>query len=68
MKLIRFSICVLFLVGSAIEAAPTLEDPQVVASRQITKWQKQYNEYIEATIKTRKSGCTPDNIVYRREW
>ena len=68
MKLIAFSICVLYMMGSAIEAAPYPDDPQVAASRQITKWQKQYNEYIEATLKTRSSGCTSDNIVYRQEW
>ncbi len=68
MKLTTFAICLLYTVGNVIEAVPTKNHTQAVASRQITKWQKQYNEYIEATVKTRNSGCTSDNIVYRQEW
>jgi len=68
MKLTTISLCLLFTAGIVIEAVPTKNNTQAAASRQINKWQKQHNEYIEATIKTRKSGCTSDNIVYRQEW
>lgn len=68
MKLTTLLICLLFTVGNVIEAAPPRNNAEEVASRQIAKWQKQSNKYIEATIKTRSSGCTSDNIVYRQEW
>ncbi|KAK2882370.1 hypothetical protein FQN49_000425 [Arthroderma sp. PD_2] len=44
------------------------EDPQRVASKQIDKMQKQYQEYILETVRTRESGCTPRNLRYRQEW
>lgn len=68
MKLAPLSICLLYALTDVIEAVPTKNDSQAVASRQITRWQKQYNQYIEATVQTRNSGCTSDNIVYRQEW
>ncbi len=68
MKLTTLSICLLGALGNVIDAVPTKNNTQADASRQITKWQKQYNHYIEAAIKTRKTGCTSDNIVYRQEW
>jgi len=61
-------ICFLYALGHFTEAIPTKNDPETSASAQITKWQKQYNEYIEATLKTRKTGCTLDKILYRQEW
>ena len=54
--------------GNVFEAAPTNNNSEAVASRQITEWQEQYNEYIEAMVKTHDSGCTSENIVYRQEW
>jgi hypothetical protein len=68
MKLTTLFICLLYTVGNVIEAAPTKDNTQADASRQISKWQKQYNQYIEAKVKTHYSGCTSDNIVYRQEW
>ena len=68
MKLNLFCICLLSAVGNVIDAVPAKNNTQADASRQITRWQKQYSQYMEATIKTRKSGCTSDNIVYRQEW
>lgn len=68
MKLTTLSFCLLYAAGTLIEAVPTKNNTQAVAARQISKWQKQYNHYIEATVKTRRSGCTSDNIVYRQEW
>ena len=68
MKLTTLFICLLYTAEIVIEAVPTGNNTQAVASRQIAKRQKQYNQFIEATIKTRKSGCTLDNIVYRQEW
>lgn len=72
MKLTNLFLYLLYTLGNVIEAAPTKDKPEnkseAAASRQISKWQKQYNKYIEATVKTRNSGCTEDNIVYRQEW
>ena len=43
-------------------------DSQAAASRQIDKWQHQYNKYIFKSLKHRTSGCTLDKLQYRREW
>lgn len=68
MKFSTLSLCLLSIAGTIVQAVPSNNYTQAAASRQIDKWQKQYERYIEETIKTRKSGCTSDNIVYRREW
>ena len=68
MKLAFISICVAKLLSSFVEAAPTAPDPQQAASRQIEKWQRQYNEQILKTVKERKSGCTAEKLIYRKEW
>lgn len=68
MKLSTLSMCILYTLGNVIEALPTQNKTETAASLQIAQWQKQYNQYVEATVKTRKSGCTSDNIVYRQEW
>lgn len=60
-------VCLIYVTRDFINAAPSL-DSEAAASRQIADWQKQYSEYIDATIQTRNSGCTKDNIVYRQEW
>ena len=68
MKFSTLSLCLLPIAGTIVQAVPGNNYTQADASRQIDKWQKQYESYIEETIKTRKSGCTSDNIVYRQEW
>jgi hypothetical protein len=44
------------------------QDDQAHATKQLTKWQTQYENYIEATVKTRRSGCNAHNILHRQEW
>lgn len=67
-------ICLLCTLGNVVIDALTNNNnnniitTEAAASLQIAKWEKQYHEYIRATIKRRKSGCTADNIVYRQEW
>ena len=68
MKLITLSAIFLCLVPELVFAAPSKAGGEAGARRQVTQWQNQYNNYIEATVKTRKTGCTPQNIIYRREW
>lgn len=68
MKLTILFICLLYTVGNFIEAAPAPDKSEEAASRQINDWQKQYNKYVKATVKTRNSGCTKDNVIYRQEW
>ena len=74
MKLTTLSvICLLCTLGNVVIDALTNNNNNIItteaaASLQIAKWEKQYHEYIRATIKRRKSGCTADNIVYRQEW
>lgn len=58
----------LYTAAAVVEAAPQYDASETAASRQITKWQRQYIDYIENTIKTRKAGCTKDKIIYRQEW
>ncbi|TGO34971.1 hypothetical protein BHYA_0175g00240 [Botrytis hyacinthi] len=41
---------------------------QAEASKQIDKWQDQYDQYIKTSTKHQKVGCTSQNIVYRQEW
>ena len=48
--------------------ASSYNNSETAARYQIGRWRDQYSSYIEATVKTRKSGCTSENIVYRREW
>ena len=68
MKLVSFFLCLLCAAGGVVQAAPAQNSSQAAASRQIDAWQKKYNEYIKATVRSRKGGCTKDNIVYRQEW
>lgn len=70
MKLTTLFICLLYALGTVIDAHPTHQNNTIEtdASLQIAKWDKQYHQYIKATIKTRKSGCTSNNIVYLQEW
>jgi hypothetical protein len=70
MKLTTLSTFLLCLLRTVTEAAPANDhgDAEAAASRQITRWQRHYNEYIDATLKSRHAGCTKDNIVYRQEW
>ena len=54
-----------------MQAAPVDEQADNIetkATKQINEWQAQYEQYIEATVKTRQTGCTADNIVERQEW
>lgn len=67
MKLYLLPLCILTL-ECVTQAAPAPYNSQAAASGQIDAWQKQYNRYIEDTIKARSSGCTSENIVYRKEW
>ena len=68
MKSISISVFIFYTASNFIDAAPTTNNSQAVASSQIDQWQKQYNQYIEATVKTHKTGCTSHNMVYRQEW
>lgn len=63
--LIPWDFCV---IADVINAAPSSNISEVAARRQIKKWQNEYNRYINDTIGTRTSGCTPESIVYREEW
>ncbi|RKK82354.1 hypothetical protein BFJ69_g3279 [Fusarium oxysporum] len=38
------------------------------ATRQMDFWQLQYNGYMDGVLHSRQSGCTPDNLLYRKEW
>ncbi|KAK9442113.1 uncharacterized protein VB005_03168 [Metarhizium brunneum] len=38
------------------------------ATRQIAFWQGEYNDYADGVLRHRQSGCTPDKILYRKEW
>lgn len=71
MKLNTLSVCLLYAAGSLVEAIPAdryANTSEVHATKQVNEWQAQYNQYIEATIKTRQEGCTAKNIVKRQEW
>lgn len=65
------SVCLLYAAGSLVQATPVYghaDTSEANATKQIDEWQAQYNRYIEATVKTRKTGCTAKNIVKRQEW
>lgn len=51
-------IFLLYTLGNIIDAVPTQHNntAETAASLQIVKWEKQYQQYIKATIKPRKSG------------
>jgi hypothetical protein len=38
------------------------------ATRQMGFWQLEYNGYMDGVLHSRPSGCTPDNLLYRKEW
>lgn len=52
------------LVGYVV-AVP---DPEAVASKRIDKLQKDYQKYVQDTIKHRTTGCTKNKILERKEW
>ena len=73
MKLTTFFAYILCIPATIVDAAESYDktsynNSEAAAQQQIAKWSDQYRSYIEATIKTRESGCTPENIVYRQEW
>lgn len=71
MKLNTLSVCLLYAAGSIVQATPVhrhANASEADATRQINEWQAQYNQYIEAMVKTRQTGCTAENIVERQEW
>ncbi|KAL8687717.1 MAG: hypothetical protein Q9218_006189 [Villophora microphyllina] len=68
MKLDSLFASLLLTAAAVVDAAPQYNSSEAASSRQITKWQRQYNRYVEDTIKTRKTGCTKDKVVYRQEW
>ncbi|KAF3480343.1 uncharacterized protein GIQ15_05690 [Arthroderma uncinatum] len=68
MLVTSLSIWLLYVVANVTGAVTAYKDPQEVASKRIEKLQRQYQEYILATVKARESGCTPKNMIYRQEW
>ena len=74
MKLPALALCLLALAVSVIEAAPTSYNgtsnttDEGAATSRLSELNKQYKEYVDKTLKTRKSGCTSKNILYRQEW
>ncbi|KAI9760561.1 MAG: hypothetical protein M1835_000146 [Candelina submexicana] len=71
MKLNTLSVCLLYAAGSLVQASPVYRyanTSEADATKQINEWQAHYNKYIEATVKTRQTGCTAENIVKRQEW
>ncbi|KAG8526301.1 uncharacterized protein KY384_000294 [Bacidia gigantensis] len=68
MKVASLALCLLYTAGSLVQAAPTHNNTEAEATKQLNKWQKQYDQYIKASLKTRQTGCTNDNIVKRAEW
>ncbi|KAK0649934.1 hypothetical protein B0T16DRAFT_492448 [Cercophora newfieldiana] len=66
MKLSHLVAQVLPLVGCVV-ATPG-PDPEAAASKRIDKLQKQYQKYIQGTIKHRTTGCTKKKILERKEW
>ncbi|KAL8951513.1 MAG: hypothetical protein Q9222_002516 [Ikaeria aurantiellina] len=67
MKILSCVITAALTVGIVGVAAQD-GDIQANASAQILQWQKQSQQYIEATIKPRSTGCTSRQLSYRREW
>ena len=68
MKLSSVILSLAALSSAAPNAPPPATDPEAAASLRIRSHQATYQKYIKETIKTRKTGCTPKNIVKRREW
>ncbi|PQE09907.1 hypothetical protein CJF31_00003792 [Rutstroemia sp. NJR-2017a BVV2] len=71
MKFTRIFLCLLATIGVHIDAVSAHgqgDHTQADASKQIDRWQKEYNDYVHDTLKTQKSGCTSKNILQRQEW
>ncbi|EEP76188.1 predicted protein [Uncinocarpus reesii 1704] len=68
MKVVSLSVLLLCTVSNVLGAVTPHRDPERAASREIKKLQREYQEYILDTVKTRKTGCTPRNMVFRQEW
>lgn len=67
--LFTYCLCIpAIIVDAAASYDKRSYNKEVATKHQIAKWRHQYSRYIEATIKTRESGCTSKNIVYRQEW
>ncbi|KAK4215184.1 hypothetical protein QBC37DRAFT_419802 [Rhypophila decipiens] len=68
MKFQYLSACLASLAAvSNVNAAPH-KDPEAIATKQINQMDAKYKQYIQDTIKTRKTGCTSKNIIKRQEW
>lgn len=71
MKLNTLSVYLLYAAGGLVQATPVYRHAntsEADATKQINEWQAQYNQYIKATVKTRQTGCTAENILKRQEW
>lgn len=68
MRLTIILFCLASIFGLLTNAGPIDDPDEAAASRQIGQWQRQYNQFIEETVKSHHSGCTSENIVYRQEW
>ena len=60
-------LSVLQILACLVKAAPQ-EDPEERPRKQVKELEKQYQQYVEKTLKARKSGCTWDNVIRRQEW
>jgi len=66
MKLLSTLISLLS-VTTLVSAVP--EAPEEIAARkQIKEYKKKYNKYVYDTIKNRKTGCTKQKLLVRKEW
>ncbi|KAK3392845.1 hypothetical protein B0H63DRAFT_2337 [Podospora didyma] len=43
-------------------------DPEDIAAKRVLKLQDQYQKNVLKTIKDRRTGCTPDKLLRRKEW
>lgn len=66
MKLLS-TLVSLLSATTLISAVP--EAPEEIAARkQIKEYKKKYNKYVYDIIKNRKSGCTKQKLLVRKEW
>lgn len=64
---VLLSLAPLHSVAAVIDTTGA-KDPEELSTRQFKTFQDNYQAYVQATVKARETGCTSENIVYRREW
>jgi len=64
----KLSLLTALLPLAYLAAAAPGGDPEAAAARRINQLQRNYQKYIKGAIRHRRTGCTSNTILERKEW